>query len=324
MHPCCPNPIAFPRNVLVPNITSQSKCNPVPKMGTVGIGTSEVTIGEINISNDMSGTTTTINGNAVITSLTANLTTGSTAVTQPIGNNSTKIATTAYVDASMTGHAQLASANTFTNTNTFHGIKTGSITSLLPSGSIAIAGDQVGGSVSIGTTTTSVTTNGTTLKQVVPLLGGGVMETIVGNTTTSSLSTTFNRKRLTTSVTNPIACYTITSPAQWTTQYFELVVSGSNNDRGGYSYKGCFGIDHNQFNVVSPSSVNTLFYYGPGVNPPITSVPPVISFTVSGFTATLNVNTSAGSIDQNFVTTLTAYPTLYLDNFLQGYIITAI
>ena len=181
---------------------------------------------------------------------------------------------------------------------------------------------RVTGEVYIGSSSTTFTTTGSNIKQVVPLLGGGQIENIVGNTTVaSSMSTTFNRK-INIATGSPVACYTITSSGQFNTQYFEILVSGANNNRGGYTYKGCFGLDHNAQNNIVPSSVSTLFYYGGGLSG--TASPPVITITVAGFTSTLLVNSSADSSDQNFVTTLIAYPTLRLFNFTEDYIINAI
>ena len=168
---------------------------------------------------------------------------------------------------------------------------------------------RVTGEANIGSSSTTVTMTGSTIKQVVPLLGGGQIENIVGNTTVaSSLSTTFNRKYVT-PVGGDTACYTITSNTvdQYTNQYFEIYVSGANNNRGGYTYKGCFGVEKRGSGSITPSSVSTLFYYS------TTTIIPVITFSLTGQVLTLRVNTSGGgSSDQNFVTTLTAYPTASL------------
>lgn len=189
---------------------------------------------------------------------------------------------------------------------------------------------RVTGEVYIGSTSSTVTTTGSNIKQVVPLLGGGQIENIVGNTTVaSSMSTTFNRKYIT-PVGGAISCYTITSNStdQFTTQYFEIFVSGANNSRGGYTYKGCFGVEKNGSVPITTSAVTTLFYLGSGVNPPTSTVTPVIDFTLSGQVLTLRVNTSGGgSIDQSFITTLTAYPTYSIRGSViqsEDYIITAV
>jgi hypothetical protein len=189
---------------------------------------------------------------------------------------------------------------------------------------------RVTGQVNIGSASTTVTTTGSNIKQVVPLLGGGQIENIVGNTTVaSSMSTTFNRKYIT-PVGGAISCYTITSNStdQFTNQYFEIFVSGANNSRGGYTYKGCFGVEKKGGASITTSAVTTLFYLGSGVNPPTSTVTPVIDFTLSGQVLTLRVNTSGGgSIDQSFITTLTAYPTYSIrDSVIQSedFIITAV
>lgn len=189
---------------------------------------------------------------------------------------------------------------------------------------------RVTGEVYIGSTSSTVTTTGSNIKQVVPLLGGGQIENIVGNTTVaSSMSTTFNRKFTTSLI--PLACYTITSNTgdQWTNQYFELVVSGANGNRGGYTYKGCFGVEKKGGGEnITQSSVSTLFYYGSGISPPTTTVPPVITFSRTGQVLTLFVDTSGGnSTDQAFMTTLICYPTSSIrltGGALEDYIINAI
>jgi hypothetical protein len=126
------------------------------------------------------------------------------------------------------------------------------------------------------------------------------------------MSTTYNRKN--TSSLSSIACYTIVSPEQYTTQYFEIIISGSNVNLGGYTYKGCFAIDQ-QNAYTSVSSVNTLFSYG---------ATPVITFSNSGTTVTVNISTAIGdSLNQNFIASLIAYPTITLSNAFD-YSITAI
>jgi len=178
------------------------------------------------------------------------------------------------------------------------------------------------GLITIGSTTaTSVTTTAELIKKIVPAgAGTGTIEVVTGNASNiSSLSTTFNRKS--TSSLTPLDCYTIASPNNFTSQYYEIVVSGSNGNRGAYSYKGCFVLELQNASTVLPSDVSTLFFLC-GFQP--TSVPPVISFSVSGLTATLRVDASSFSSNQQFITTLTAYPTLSLGDTLQDFAITAI
>ena len=206
------------------------------------------------------------------------------------------------------------------------GIKTNKLVSVATTDALSIGTDQTGaGTVAIGATANTTTTiNGKIIKQVTPLVEGGTVETVIGDATNvTSMSTTFNRKRTeigAVGALNAIGCYTIVSPSTYTSQYFEIVVSGSNNNRGGYSYKGCFAIEQTGAATLV-TSVNTLFYVGMDNN---TAVAPVITFTIVGSTVTLNINTSNNSTNQNFISTLIAYPTLTINNTLFDYTITAI
>lgn len=194
-------------------------------------------------------------------------------------------------------------------------------------------GNTTGGTISlssnnitIGNSTTSTTMNATNIKQSMSLSGGFIIEKVVGNTTSvSSMSTTFNRKS--TSSLSAISCYTIASGAidQFTAQYFELIVSGANNNRGSYAYRCFFGIDKRGSANPVPTTVTTVLYQGSN------GAAPTVSFTTTQTTATLNVMTVTGSSssDQNFVTTLITYPTLSIRGVispppLEDFIITAI
>jgi hypothetical protein len=172
--------------------------------------------------------------------------------------------------------------------------------------------DATGGTMTIGITgsatvamgstgNTLTTINGGQIKQIIPLPGGVTrnMEIINGQNgeNTPSLANTFNRK-YTTDLT-ALPCYRIGAPSSATTQYFEIVVSGSNTGSDGYCYKGLFAMSK-PAGVMTPSSVSTLFSYGGTTT---------ISFVnIDAFTIDLYVLTSGG-IEQNFITTLTAYPT---------------
>jgi hypothetical protein len=158
-----------------------------------------------------------------------------------------------------------------------------------------------------------------------------LIENIIGNTTaTASMATTFNRK-FSSPVGGALACYTITanSTDQFTNQYFEIYVSGANGSRGGYTYKGCFGVEKLGGSTITQTSVSTLFYYGNGINPPTTAVIPVITFSLTGQVLTLSVNTSGGgSSNQSFITTLSSFPTCNINSVgspsLEDFIITAV
>jgi hypothetical protein len=185
--------------------------------------------------------------------------------------------------------------------------------------------------ITTGNSNSLMTMNATNIKQVMKTVAGTSIENIVGNTTVvPSLSTTFNTKVASGTLT-PLNCYTIAANTgnQFTAQYFEIVVSGSNNSRGAYTYKGCFGIEKIGTGSMTASSVTTLFYYGTGTNPPSSTVAPVIDFTLAGNTLTLRVNAKGGagvSTTQNFVTTLISYPTASIvsSQVLEDFIITAV
>jgi hypothetical protein len=178
-----------------------------------------------------------------------------------------------------------------------------------------------GGTVVVGdTTNTSTTTNGGIIKQITPLVNsGGNVEVVIGNADNiSSYSTTFNKKVSQPLV--PINCYQITASGLFSAQYFEIVVSGSNGGFGGFTYKGCFGLQQQDTGSLTFSSVNTLFSYG-GLT---TNQPPIIGLSVAGTVVTLSVDASySSSNNQNFITTLISYPSITSSN-LKDYIITAI
>jgi len=186
-----------------------------------------------------------------------------------------------------------------------------------PSGIVNImSGTSNTGTVNIGTTGTTINVKGSKIRQVTPLISGGTIETVIGNADNiSSLSTTFNRKdQIAGSLAIP--CYRIVSPAQYNTQYCELVVSGANYGLGGYSAKYYFILQTPGGTIVAPT-VN--LFYGVGGNPTIT-------FTIeSTTTMTLNINAGmTGTTRQTFVSTLIAYPSINIDNPLNDYSITAI
>jgi len=166
--------------------------------------------------------------------------------------------------------------------------------------------------INIGNADTAVTINATNIKQIIKTLDGSLIENTVGNTNVnSSMSISFNRKNIS-PVGGATGCFTITSNSadQLTSQYFEIYVSGSNNGRGGYTYKGCFGVEKISTGLMTASSVNTLFYFGTGSSPPTSTAIPVITFTSTSTVLTVLVNTSnGGSTDQNYIATLTSYPT---------------
>ena len=185
-------------------------------------------------------------------------------------------------------------------------------------GNVTLASDPAT-TTTIGNSTGNATINGLTIKQVVPLASGSV-EVVYGNATNvTSLSTTFNRKRTENGsggALSALDCYTISNaPQTFTSQYFEIIICGSNLNYGGYSYKGCFCL-YNPNNIPTPSAVTTLFSNN-GI--------PTVALNVVGTTTTLTVRTNfGGGTNQNFMTTLIGYPTLIDNNGLSDFAITAI
>jgi hypothetical protein len=165
----------------------------------------------------------------------------------------------------------------------------------------------------IGNTTGTLLMYGSKIKQIIPLLGGNTCEVSYGNAdNATSLSTIFNRKSVSTSPAN-INLYQLVIPTngQYSSQYFEIVIAGSNQNFGAYSYKGCFSI-----NNVTATSVNTIFSTG-GI--------PTFTFSNVGVTITMAISVVFGaSTNQNFISTLIAYPTINIDNLLSDYSVTAV
>jgi hypothetical protein len=248
-----------------------------------------------------SGSTTTINGGVNI---------------NQTGGGSTTIGTSTVGTTTLLGSnvTMNGTTNNIIGTVNINGIGSGATTTSL----ITIGNATVGGittlsspTVNIGNADSLINMNATNIKQSIKTLDGTIIENVIGDTTiVPSMSTTFNRKNSATL--SGLSCYTITSnaSAQFTSQYFEILVSGCNAGRGSYTYKGCFGVEKIDTGNMSPSSVSTLFYFGTGISPPTTTVIPVITFTATQQVLTVLINTSGGSsTDQNFVATLTSYPT---------------
>lgn len=311
------------RNITIGATDSGFNSNTSLNGNTTVLGTTNInTSGTANTSIGVVGSNTTIAGTTNIN------TTGSTTTT--IGVQGSTI--------NMRGGVNINTNGTGGHSNTSIGLA-GSVTSIQgttnvnTNGGATTIGASSGGTTSISSPTINIgnadtitTMNGTNIKQNIKLTGGFIIENVVGNTTSaSSMSTTFNRKS--TGSLSTQACYTIASGAtdQFTAQYFELIVSGANNNRGSYTFKCFFGIDKRGSSNPVPSSVNTLFYQGTN------GVAPTVSFTATQTTVTLSVNTSAGSSssDQNFITTLFTYPTITVRGSisptpLEDFIITAI
>jgi hypothetical protein len=301
------------------NITSTFAGN------NIVIGANNTTTGGIKLGNSA----ITTNAHNIYGSLGISSTTTSTGLLTANGGltavGATNINTTGSSDTTI-GHTNNTTTNIVGPIN-LNGVGSNN-TSL-----ITIGNDSTGGittlasdTINIGNIDTSTTMNATNIKQKIKLTEGSIIENVVGNTTVaSSMSTTFNRKSTSSLVALP--CYTIACRTieQYTTQYFELIVSGANNFRGSYTFKCYFAIE--KFGLANPTitAVTTVLYYGTG------GVAPTISFTTTQTTVTLIVHTTpfSGSTDQNFITTLITYPTCTIVGIispppLEDFIITAI
>ena len=321
-----------------------------PSLGSVAIKGLTVSLGDsttvniqtTSISDNTKSTTigTTNGGFSTLTTVNGRLTTVGLANINTTGTSNTNIGNTGSINTILGG----TNINNSGANNTFIG-NTGSTTTIVgPTNinttgtSLTTIGNDSGGTttlssdtINIGNADTVTTMNATNIKQVIKAVSGDLIENIIGDTTaTASMSTTFNRK-YSSPVGGDISCYTITanSSDQFTNQYFEIYVSGANSGRGGYTYKGCFGVEKLGGSTITQTSVNTLFYHGTGVNPPTSTVIPVITFSLTGQVLTLSVNTSGGgSSNQSFITTLSSFPTCNINSVgspaLEDFIITAV
>jgi hypothetical protein len=178
-----------------------------------------------------------------------------------------------------------------------------------------------GGNTTVGSTTsTSTTINGGSIRQITPLFGGGSVETVIGNSSNvTSMSTTFNRKNRV-GGSFAIPCYRVVNPAQYNTQFCELIVSGANFGLGGYSAKYFFVIGRPGV-TIHASPVNTLYGYNIQGNGN-----PTITFTIiDDVTMEININAGMlGTTSQTFISTLIAYPSINIDNQLFDFTVTAI
>jgi hypothetical protein len=192
---------------------------------------------------------------------------------------------------------------------------------------------NINGDVNIGTRSTTaitgstVTTSGLLIKQVVPcplLSGVGFIETLIGNPTfASAMSTTFNQKTSAVDL-NYIPCFVISTDYNFTTQYFEIVVSASQSVTSSgktFVYKGCFALQK-EAGLVAISSINTLFSFGGNA---------LVRWADNGGGGgTLSIQTCSNnspSLNTNFVCALMSYPCITFSvgtPLLQGFAVTAI
>jgi len=290
--------------------------------GTTNIGATTSTLA-------LKGTTSILGATSINTSGGLNTVIGTTSLgSVSLKGLSVSIADSTNVNIQTTSISDNTKSTTIGTTNgafstltTINGrLTTAGVTNINTSGTAnTTIGNDTGGTTTlsndtiiIGNADTLTTMNGANIKQVIKTFGGTLIENVFGNTTvTPSMSTTFNRKYIT-PVGSAVNCFTITSntSAQFTSQYFEIVVSGCNAGRGSYTYKGCFGVEKIDSGNMTPSSVSTLFYFGTGISPPTTSVIPVIAFVSNQTVCNVTVDTSGGSsTDQNFITTIISFPT---------------
>lgn len=290
--------------------------------GTLSIATAQVS-GNINVGGV--GSTTTIKGNGQVDgTLSANTIEGTTATSSTITIGASQ--TTGQISlGSFTGRSgdinignnmesgiiKLANAGSVTSSASIQAGTSNRGTHYYRGASVNICDD--GGSVNIGSTSSSVITNNATqivnnatqIVNNIKLIDNSIIQNVYGNASNaSSLSTTFNRKS--TNTMTSLGCFTIVMPNGFSNQYFEIIVSGSNQNLGGYSYKGCFSISG-----TTPSAVTNL--YGTGAT---------ISFGIVGSNITLSILT--GGTNQNFVSTLIGYPTIDINGSFLDYSITAI
>jgi hypothetical protein len=291
-------------------------------LGTTNIntsGTAATNIGVVGATTTIAGTTNINTSGSATTALGIQ----SSIINMRGGVNINTNGTGGYSGTTIGVAGSVTTINGTTNINTSGGSTT--TIGTVNSGTSAING----ATVNVGNADTVTTMNASKIKQVIKTVSADLIENIVGNTTAvSSMSTTFNRK-YSSPVGGALSCFTIATATsnQFTNQYFEIYVCGANNGRGGYAFKGCFGLERLGGVPITATSVSTLFYNGTGISPPASTIIPVITFSIVGNVVTLLVNTSGGgSTDQSFIATLTAYPSCSIVGSisLDDYIITAV
>jgi hypothetical protein len=196
------------------------------------------------------------------------------------------------------------------------------IGSILTTGSLTLGGALTTGDITIGNsaqTDTTITQNATKIISNITVLGGSIIQNVIGNAdSVSSLSTTFNRKFLVNTVTNPVYKISLTAPTLQTfvCQYMELTVSGSAAGVGGFAYKMSFIVTNDE----QPVGVTNLQVINPTI---LTSyvclslsaaLPVSVTFTKTiPYELIVNILTPC-VLSQNYVSTLVAYPTLFYTN----------
>jgi hypothetical protein len=176
------------------------------------------------------------------------------------------------------------------------------------------------GDVTIGHTGSNIIMNATNIKQTVKIQSGQSIYNVLGNTVNyPSLSTTFNFKAVI--PVGPVRCYRLTRESNTfnITKYFELVVCGSNTYYGPYTAK--FNFIFTTYPVISiTQQITILSSYGVFLT----------STKIDDNTLDLFIETSATDGNgpygggQQFITTLTGYPTCDGGGVFRDCIITAV
>jgi hypothetical protein len=171
-------------------------------------------------------------------------------------------------------------------------------------GNVVLASDA-GTNTELGNSTGTITMNSDEIIQKIRMFDDTIVQNVVGNTNqVSSYSMTFNHKNLAT--TTATQCYKLTTTALFLSQLLELTVSGCNASYGPYTYK-CSFVVAVLAGIVGTSAITVLNNYAAGAG----SV--AITFTYVSGTSPYQLNifvaTPVATTDQNYVTTLVAYPT---------------
>jgi hypothetical protein len=191
-------------------------------------------------------------------------------------------------------------------------------------GDIEIGKSMTAGAINIGTAISGTSTlnignvsrptssAGSYILDTIPLTNGSArnMEIRYGSATNvPSLSYMFCRKNTGTLTT--LTTFAIGAPTDQSCEFFEIIVTGSNQDYGPYSYKGCFGVSK-QGITMSATAVTSIFAF---------NGTPAITFTaLSPFGMNMEIDCSFGSSsNQNFIATLICYPSTSPTDFTSLY-----
>lgn len=353
------SPTATTASLLIGNATTTTDI----QIGTIDGRSNHIHIGDGN--NNVAGGGVHIN-NGLNNLSNVNILNGAGStgiVTIGTTGTTTNLNGTIAVLGTLTGYAKLATAQTFTATQSFTGtlygiacskirgitgqtslslfddiasstitignastitldgtVKASTITSPSTITDIAIGGDLTSGNIKVGGVQTSgeiVLGKTKKVRQIFELSDGTTIEDVTGNTdSVGSYSRTFNHKVINSA--GATAVYRIDTANQYSLQYFELNISGSNYGAGIFSYKYAFVIT--TFGAVLLTGLTTIYSYSQGVTSTFSSV-------VSGTSITLYFDTTfvpSAYGNQAYSTTLIAYPTVWNDGTEKDYSITAL